>query len=123
MPSQPNGYSRENSARTPSGMLGRQTPWNPSQPAIASHSSSSSAKRILVQQVGRALLEHTGADTVLDVVAAAALEHHGLDPQAVKQVRERQSGRPGSDDADLRPHRSKSAAWPWPTPTQSVARP
>ena len=40
MPSQPNGYSRSNVQHTPSGMLARQTPWNPSQPAITSHSSS-----------------------------------------------------------------------------------
>ena len=34
MPSQPNGYSRSNVRSTPSGMLGRQTPWKPSQPAM-----------------------------------------------------------------------------------------
>ena len=81
----------------------------------------------LDQQVGRALLEHAGTDPVLDVVAAAALEDHGLDAGPLEQPAERQPGRAGADDPDLRPHqpavRSNSAAWPCPTPTQSVASP
>ena len=77
----------------------------------------------VAEQVDRALLEHAGADPVLDVVAAAALEHDRLDARAVEQLGEREAGRAGADDPDLRPHRSNSAAWPWPTPTQSVASP
>jgi len=36
MPSQENGYSRSATASRPDGIELRQTPWNPSQPAIAS---------------------------------------------------------------------------------------
>jgi hypothetical protein len=56
------------------------------------------------QQVGGALLEHAGADALLDVLAAAALEDDRLDPLAGEQLRERQAGGPGADDADLRAH-------------------
>ncbi len=81
-----------------------------------------------VEQVDRALLEHAGADALLHVLAAARLEHDGLDALQLQEPREREAGRAGSDDADLGAHqrrgmRSKSAACPCPTPTQSVARP
>ena len=49
------------------------------------------------------LLEHAGADALLDVLAAAALEHDRLDPFALEQPRERQPRRAGADDPDLRP--------------------
>ena len=81
------------------------------------------------EQVDRALLEHARADALLAVVAAAALEHDRLDPAAAQELRQREPGRAGADDADLRPRgrhppgASKSAAWPWPTPTHSVASP
>ena len=81
----------------------------------------------LAQQLDGAVLEHAGADPVLDVVPAPVFEHDRLDSHPVEQVGERQSRRPGADDADLRAqplHRdSKSAAWPWPTPTHIVATP
>ena len=81
-----------------------------------------------VEQVDRALLEHAGADALLDVLAAAGLQHDRLDALGLQQLREHQSRRPGADDPDLRAHqrpavRSKSAACPWPTPTHSVASP
>ena len=57
----------------------------------------------LDEQVGGSLLEHAGADAVLDVLAAAVLEHDRLDPLALEQPRERQPGRAGADDPDLRP--------------------
>jgi hypothetical protein len=47
----------------------------------------------------------------------------------VEQLRERQAGRAGADNRDLRaahdapPARSNSAAWPCPTPTHIVAMP
>ena len=47
----------------------------------------------LGEQVDRALLEHAGPDPVLDVVAAAVLEHDRLDPRPLEQPRERQPGR------------------------------
>ena len=80
-----------------------------------------------IEQVGRALLEHARPDPLLDVLAAAVLEHDRLDPGLLEQPAERQPGRAGADDPDLRAHqpatRSNSAAWPCPTPTQRVARP
>ena len=54
------------------------------------------------EQVDGALLEHAGADAVLDVVAAPVLEHNRLDPFQLEQPRERQARRPGADDPDLR---------------------
>ena len=68
-----------------------------------------------------------GADALLDVLAAARLEHDRVDALELQQAGEHQARRAGADDADLRPHqppgRSNSAAWPWPTPTHIVARP
>ncbi len=55
------------------------------------------------EQVCASLLEDAGADAVLDVVAAAILEHHGLDSLQLQQPRKGESGRAGADDADLRP--------------------
>ena len=57
------------------------------------------AEPALDQQVDRALLEHAGADALLQVRAAAHLEHHRLDALLVEQVREQQPGRPGPHDA------------------------
>ena len=78
------------------------------------------ADACVAEQVDRALLEHARADAVLDVLAAAVLEHDRLDPRPLQQPPERQSGGAGADDADLRAlrlhgavsWRSKSAAWP-----------
>ncbi len=64
----------------------------------------------IAQQVGRALLEHAGADAVLAVLARAVLEHDGLDPGELEHAREREARRPGADDADLCPH-SSSTRW------------
>ena len=60
------------------------------------------------QQLGGARLEHPGADPRLDVLAAAVLEHDRVDAFEVEQVRERQPGRPGADDPDLRAHQPPS---------------
>ncbi len=62
----------------------------------------------VAQQVDRPLLEHAGADAVLDVLAAAALEHDRLDPLACEQLGQRQARRARADDSDLRPHPSSS---------------
>ena len=40
----------------------------------------------LVEEVDCALLEHAGADAMLDVLATAILEDHRLDPGVRKQV-------------------------------------
>ena len=81
----------------------------------------------VAQQLNGSMLEHACADSVLDVVASPVLEDDRIDPRPVQQVCERQPGRPGADDPDLcaqPPHRrSKSAAWPCPTPTHIVATP
>ena len=45
-----------------------------------------------------------GAHALLDVAAAARLEHDRLDPLAGEQEREQEPGGPGADDADLGPH-------------------
>ena len=81
------------------------------------------------EQVDRALLEHAGADALLDVLAAARLEHDRLDAlRAAGGCASMRPAGPAPTIADLRAHqrpavRSNSAAWPWPTPTQSVASP
>src|SRR5262249_34961251 len=74
------------------------------------------------EQVRRALLQHASADGGLDLLAAAAFEHHGLDAVQVQQMREQQARRPGPDDAHLRTHgrtptardRLPARAWPGP---------
>src|SRR5581483_10312784 len=58
----------------------------------------------LAQEVDRVLLEHPGPDPMLDVFPAASLQDGRLDSRTGKQQRERESCRPGPDDADLRAH-------------------
>ena len=58
----------------------------------------------LGQQLDGVLLEQAGAHALLDVRARTALEHDRLDARALQHQRERQPGRPGADDADLRAH-------------------
>ena len=55
-------------------------------------------------QVHRALLQHARAHAILDVLAAAALQNHGLDPVQMQQMGEHQPGRSGSDNTDLGSH-------------------
>jgi hypothetical protein len=65
----------------------------------------------LDQQFGRSLLEHAGPDPRFDVLAAAVLDHDRLDALQVKEMGERQTGRAGADDPDLRPgHSTPSSA-------------
>ena len=59
------------------------------------------AEPVFAQHVAGSLLEHPGPDPRLAVVAAARLEHDGLDPLAVEQMAEEQTGRPRADDRDL----------------------
>ena len=56
----------------------------------------------LHEQLRGVVLEHPGADPVLHVVAAARLEDHALDPLELEQPAEREPGRTGPDDGDLR---------------------
>ena len=69
------------------------------------------------EQIGDRLLEHAGANALLDVLPAAVLEHDRLDAFAVQEVGERQARRPGADDPDLRSHQSGRAG-----PTSSRTR-
>ena len=54
-----------------------------------------------IQQIDGALFEHAGADALLDILAAASLEHDRLDAVEVQQMRKHQPRRSRSDDADL----------------------
>src|SRR4051794_17017088 len=56
-----------------------------------------------VEEVDRALLEDAGADARFDVVAATVLEDDSVDARDVQQLPEREPGRAGADDRDLRP--------------------
>ena len=80
-----------------------------------------------VEELGDVVLEHACPESRLDVVAAARLEDHRVDPLPVQQMPERQPRRAGTDDPDLgaghAAERSKSAACPCHTPTHIVARP
>ncbi len=62
----------------------------------------------LVHQVDGALLQHAGADAVLDVVAAARFQHHAVDAGALQQQRQQQPGRARADDPDLGAHRAST---------------
>ena len=55
-----------------------------------------------VEQVDGSLFEQAGANPLFDILAAASLEHDGLDAIEVQQVREHQPRRPRPNDADLR---------------------
>ena len=54
------------------------------------------------ERVDRPLLEHAGADPLLDVVPAPILQHDRVDSRAVQELRERQSRRACADDRNLR---------------------
>jgi hypothetical protein len=58
----------------------------------------------LDEQLDRPVLEHAGADALLDVLAAAILEHHRLDSLEMEQVPEQQAGRARADNSHLRAH-------------------
>ena len=60
----------------------------------------------VAEEVDRALLEHPGADSLLDVLARAVLEDDRLDPRPGEEPREREPRGPRSDDGDLCPHAS-----------------
>ena len=68
-----------------------------------------------LQQLDRPLLQHAGANPVLDVLAIPVLEHDRLDAGDLEQARQRQSRGAGADDADLRPHSPSSASTRWKT--------
>ncbi len=53
------------------------------------------------QQLDRGGLEHPGPLPGLAIRPAASLDHDGVDATEGEQVRQKQAGRPGADDADL----------------------
>ena len=57
----------------------------------------------LHEQLADLVLDHARPDACLDVLAAAVLEDHVLDPLAVEEMAEREPRRAGADDAHLRP--------------------
>lgn len=54
------------------------------------------------QEVDGVLFEDSGTVGLFDLPAAAQIDHDRVDPGAGQQVGEHESGRAGSDDADLR---------------------
>ncbi len=56
------------------------------------------------QKIGGPVLDQSGADAVLDVIAAAVFEDDRFDAGEMQQPRQHQPGRPCSDNADLRAH-------------------
>jgi hypothetical protein len=63
----------------------------------------------VAEEVDGSLLEHAGANPVLDVGTAAILEDHALDAGELEQARERQARRAGADDPDLGPQPASSS--------------
>ncbi len=56
------------------------------------------------QQIGGPMLDQPGANTVLDVIAAAVLDDDAIDAGKMQKPRQHQARRPRSDDADLSAH-------------------
>ncbi len=56
------------------------------------------------QELDARVLEHAGADALLDVLAAAVLEHDRLDAPRRQEVGQDEPGRSGADDPHLGPH-------------------
>ena len=66
----------------------------------------------LAEQLDARVLEHAGADALLDVGAVAVLEHDAVDARGLEQVGEGEPGRPGADDRDRRVGRGGHAVDP-----------
>ncbi len=58
----------------------------------------------VTEEIDRALFEHAGADAAEHVVGALAFEDHRVDPGFFQKPAERQAGRAGADDRNLRAH-------------------
>src|SRR5262249_57958778 len=58
----------------------------------------------LDQEVARPLLNQTGADAALDIIAAAVFQDDAVHALEVEKMRQHQPGGPGTDDPDLRAH-------------------
>jgi hypothetical protein len=56
------------------------------------------------EQIDRALLEYTGANTLLAILPAARFQDDGLDAVEVKELGKDKAGGPGADDSNLCAH-------------------
>jgi hypothetical protein len=54
------------------------------------------------EQIHRALLQHTGPYTLLDILAAAIFEHDGIDALQVEKMGQHQTRGACAHDSDLR---------------------
>ena len=64
----------------------------------------------LCQQVHRAALQHACADPAQHIVACLALQHHGIDTDAMQQLTKQKARRPPPDDDHLCFHASSLRA-------------
>ena len=58
----------------------------------------------LVHQVDGSLLQHAGANALFHILAAAIFDDDGIDAFALEEMRKKQTGGTGANDADLRAH-------------------
>lgn len=58
----------------------------------------------LVHQIDRPLLEYTGPDPLLHVIAGAHLKHDRFDPVSLQQQRQKKSRGSRANNANLRSH-------------------
>ena len=65
------------------------------------------------EQIDCSLLEHTGANSPLDVRPAALFEHYGLDAVQIEKMREQKPGWARTDDADLGAHHLEQLTLGW----------
>ena len=73
----------------------------------------------IAQDLDRAEFEHAGADALEHMRSCLALDDDTVEPESIKQVRQKEAGRAAPDDRDLgaRHVRSLSVAFTSPTPT------
>jgi hypothetical protein len=64
----------------------------------------------LAQQLDGGVFQHARPHPLLHVLAAAGLEHHGVDAGPGEEVRQQQTSRSRPDDPDLRAHATKPCA-------------
>jgi hypothetical protein len=62
------------------------------------------ANACFLESIDSSMLEDAGAYAFFNVLAAPRLQHNGFDPLQMQKVREKEPGRPCSDNANLRPH-------------------
>ena len=59
------------------------------------------------------LLQHAGAHTALNVVAAARFEHDAIDSRPLQEMRQEKPGWSRPDDSDLRAHHTPCIPNSW----------